>query len=157
MNLQDGYKIKGQYIIQHWRGHQMIDMEVIDNTTTKAGFDKIAGLTNENRSGGFKWLALDESSTAYTSDDTTLGSEATTAGMGRAAATCTQVTTTNASDTAQLVKTFDATGTITIKGAGIFDTSTADTANMAAASHFADKNLESGDSLVLTYQLQCGV
>jgi len=153
MKLHDNYKIKGQFIVQHWRNHQLIDMDVIDNTTTTAGLAEVAGLFNESRAGGFKWIALEESSTAYTSASTALGVEATTAGMGRAAATCSQVTTTNPNDTAQLVKTFTATGTITIKGAGIFDTSTAAAGNMAAASHFADKNLEANDSLVVTYKV----
>lgn len=154
MNLNENLTMKGQFTIQHYRNHQLIDMEVIDNTTTTAGFAELAGLYNENRSDGFKWLALDESSTAITSASTALGVEATTSGMSRAAATCSQVTTTNASDTAQLEKTFTATGALTIKGAGVFDTSTASSGTMSAAAHFSDKNLETDDELAITYKIK---
>lgn len=155
MKLGGEIKIKGEFTIRHYRGGKLLSEEVIDNTTTKAGFAKVAGLINEDSSSGFKWLALDESSTATTAGDTGLGIEATQGGLGRTSATNSRVTTTNTSDTAQAQKTFTATATKTIKGAGIFDTSTAGSGNMAAATHFSDKNLEDQDTLQVTYRIKC--
>jgi len=154
MNLGDEIKIKGRFNIKHYRNGKILSEETIDNTTTTAGFAEIAGLFNEQTSGGFKWLALDESSTATTSGSTGLAIECTTSGLGRAQATSSRVTTTNPNDTAQAVKTFTATATKTIYGAGIFDTSTANAGVMAAGTHFSAKNLEANDSLQVTYKVK---
>jgi len=144
----------GQFIIQHWRDHQLVDMEVLDNTTTKTGFAELAGLAGEVTSGGFKWLALDESSTTATADDTGLAVECTTSGLTRVAATVTRVTTDNTNDTLQLEHTWTATGTKAIKGVGVFDTSTANAGVMLARTTFATKNLEANDQLKVTYKIK---
>jgi len=152
--LNNTIKARGVYEIRHYRNGKLLSEETIDNTSTTAGFAKIAGLYNEDSSGGFKWLALDESSTTYTAASTALGAEATSGGLGRAEATNSRVTTTSTSDTAQAVKTFTATATKTVLGAGIFDTSTASAGTLSAGTHFTAKNMESDDTLQVTYKVK---
>jgi len=155
MKLQGAITLKGKFIIRHFRNGQLLSEEEIDNTVTNAGKAEVAGLINEVTSGGFKWLAVGSSSTAASASDTGLASEITANGLGRAAATCSRVTTTVTNDTAQLVHTWTATGTQTVKEAGLFDTSTANQGNMLARQTFSAKNMENNDTLELTYKVKC--
>jgi len=154
MRLKGALTLQGKFIIRHYRNGKLIDEEEITNTITNAGKAKVAGLINEVTSGGFKWIALGDSSTAATANDTALASEITGSGLGRAQATCSRVTTDVSNDTAQLVHTFVATGTVSVKEAGIFDTSTANAGTMLARQTFTAKNLEANDSLEVTYKVK---
>jgi hypothetical protein len=72
--------------------------------------------------------------------------------MPRAAATCTRTITTTANDTAQLVHTFTATASQSVREAGIFDTATSGV--MLARQTFTAKALDSGDTLAVTYRVK---
>jgi len=154
MKLNGAVVLKGKFIVRHFRNGKLLEEEEIDNTVTNAGKAEVAGLINEVTSGGFKWLAVGSSSTAASASDTGLASEITANGLGRAAATCSRVTTTVTNDTAQLVHTWTATGTQTVQEAGIFDTSTANGGNMLARQTFSAKNMENNDTLELTYKVK---
>lgn len=155
MKLQGAILLKGEFTIRHFRDGKLLSKEVLDNTITNVGIADIAGLINANRSDQFKWLALGDTSTAAATTDTASAlSEITTAGLGRAAATPTQVTTTLSSDTAQCVKTFAATATKTVRGVGLFDTSTASGGTMASRVTFSAKNMENGDTLQITHKMK---
>jgi len=153
MKLNGVLTLKGRFRIRHYRDGELLSEEWVDNTVTKTGKAEVAGLINEATSGGFKWIALDSSATAATADDTGLASEITANGLGRAAATCTRVTTDDTNDTAQLVHTWTATGAQTVQGAGIFDTSSAASGIMLARQTFTAKNLAANDTLELTYKI----
>jgi len=153
MKLKGAVTLKGRFRIRHFRDGELLSEEWIDNTVTNAGKAAVAGLMGEVTSGGFKWIALDASSTAATAADTDLASEITANGLGRAAATVTRVTTDVTNDTLQLVHTWTATGTQTVRGAGIFDTSTAEAGTMLARQTFTAKNLEANDTLEVTYKI----
>jgi len=155
MNLSLGaIQLKGEFTIRHFRNGNLLSEEVLNNTVTNTGIADIAGSINGNRTQTFKWLALDNSSTAAAAANTALASEITDAGLGRAAATPTQVTTTLSSDTAQCVKTFEATATKTVYGVGLFDTSTASGGTMTSRVTFAAKNMLSGDLLCITHRMK---
>jgi len=154
MKIKGVIVLDGIFEVKHYRGGELIDSNVIHNTTTTVGFKKVAQLFNGIDGSAFKWIALDESSTSATAADTSLASEITSNGLDRASATCSNVTTTNTSDTAQLVHTWTATGTQVVYGAGIFDTSTASGGNMSARTTFPAKNLENGDVLTVTYKVK---
>jgi len=153
MKLNGMMTLKGQFNIKHYnKDGELLSEETIDNTVTNTGKAEIAGLINEATSGGFKWLALDASSTAAAATDTALASEITSDSLKRIAATCTRVTTTVTNDTAQAVKTWNCTATQTVYGAGLLDSSSSGV--MASRATFAAKNLTSGDSLQITHQLK---
>jgi len=154
MKIKGALQIEGFWTIRHMRGDKILSEETIHNTTTNVGFKEVAGLINEQSSIGFKWLALDNSGTAAAAANTTLASEITDAGLGKAAATCSKVTTTVAGDTAQLLKTFTATATKTVRGAGVFDTAGASTGVLLARSTFSAKNMEANDTLQVTYKIK---
>jgi len=143
----------GIFKITHLRYGKIISEFEIDNTATSAGKAEVAGLINEVTSGGFKWLALDSSSTAATAADTALASEITANGLGRAVATCSRVTTDDSNDTAQLVHTWTATDTQVVQGVGVFNTSTASAGTMLARTTFASKTLGNTDEFKITYKI----
>lgn len=150
MKLQGVITLKGKFCIRHLRDGEVLSEEWINNTVTATGKAEVAGLINEATSGGFKWLAIGSSSTAATSADTALAEEITSPSLGRAASTCTRVTTDDTNDTAQLVHTWTSTATQTVKEAGIFDA--ASSGVMLARQTFAAKNMEANDTLAVTYK-----
>jgi len=145
--------MNGLFVITHKRNGKEISRVEIHNTATTTGKAEVAGLINEATSGGFKWLALDASSTAATAADTALVTEITANDCGRAAATCTRVTTDDTNDTAQLVHTWTASGTQAVRGVGVFDTSTASGGIMIGRTTFATKNMIANDLLIVTYKI----
>lgn len=89
--------------------------------------------------------------------DTTLGTEVTTAGGAAsgvhvvAAATASRVTTTVTNDTAQLVGTVTAAGTIAVTESGVFNLAT--NGVMLARQTFTAINVVSGDSIQFTWKV----
>lgn len=147
------YKLGGYFTLEFFdrEGNSVKRIE-IHNTTTNDGLRYITGggsLTS------FKWLALDSSATAATASDSSLVSEITTAGLGRAQATTSQVTTDATNDTYQLEHTFTATNSAVVKGVGVFDTSTASAGTMFARSTFSGGgySLTNGNTIKITYKI----
>ena len=153
MKLNGAMVLKGIFRIKHYnKKGRLLSDETLYNTVTNTGKAEIAGLINEQTSIGFKWLALDASSTAAAASDTALASEITSPSLNRAAATCSRVTTSVTNDTAQALHTWNSTATQTVYGVGLFDSSS--NGVMASRVTFAAKNLESGDTLQVTHKLQ---
>ena len=123
----------------------------IHNITTQAGKAQLALLAGA--SGNlFTYLAVGTSSTAVAATDTQLGAELSTLNLGRAAASVSRVTTTNANDTLQLVYMWTASGGTTVQEAGIFNA--ASTGTMLGHALTGAKVLAASDTLTLTYQVQ---
>jgi hypothetical protein len=101
----------------------------------------------------FQYVATSESSHTPTATDTTLTSEITDGnGLARAAGTGSHTASTNTS-TMQI--TFNATGTYTaVQLGGLFTASSVGTMNNEAT--FSSTNLNSGDSLQLTWTITLG-
>ena len=91
---------------------------------TNAGFVELAKhATGTGSPVAWTYMALGPG-TGQTARDTTLDNENTASnGLQRASATASTVTTTVTNDTAQWVKTFTSTATVTITEAGIFNAS----------------------------------
>ena len=91
---------------------------------TNAGFVELAKhATGTGSPVAWTYMALG-TGTGQTASDTTLDNENTASnGLQRASATASTVTTTVTNDTAQWVKTFTSTATVTITEAGIFNAS----------------------------------
>lgn len=84
---------------------------------------------------------------------TALGSESTTLGGSRGAATVTNQTTTLTGDTERWVKTFTFTGTLVLIEEGLFDNNTSG-GNMLASQTFAAVNVVNTDTLQITHNVK---
>lgn len=82
---------------------------------------------------------------------TALGSESTTNGASRAAATVTAETTSTTDDTAQYYKEFTFTGSLALTEEGLFTASSGGT--MVASQTFSTLNVEDGDQLNVTHKI----
>lgn len=100
----------------------------------------------------FTYLAVGTSATTPAAADTTLGAETTTSGLGRAAATFSQVTTSTLNDTSQWAHTWSVTGTVTIQEVGVLNASSAGT--LLGHALTGSKAVNNGDVLIGTYQVQ---
>jgi len=84
---------------------------------------------------------------------TALGSEITTNGGARGAATVTNTTTTTTGDTEQWIKTFTFTGSFAITEEGVFN-NVSSGGIMVASQSFSAVNVNSGDSFQITHQIK---
>lgn len=84
---------------------------------------------------------------------TALGSESTTAGGSRGAATVTNQTTTLTGDTEQWVKTFTFTGALVLIEEGLFDNNTSG-GNMLASQTFSAVTTANTDTLQITHKVK---
>jgi len=146
--------------IQHFRDGKLLSEEVIRNTITNVGKDKVASLLSEAptpASALFKWLAIGNSGTAAAAANTLLVGEVQTGTLARASSTASKVTTTVAGDTRRLVKTFTkdfaTPATTSIREVGVFNTSTKNVATMLGRTTFSVKNLSQNDTLRVQYDL----
>ncbi len=87
-----------------------------------------------------------------TPSTTALGSESTTNGGSRGAATCSNQTTTSTGDTARWVKTFTFTGSLALTEEGLFDNNTSG-GNMLASQTFSAVNVVNTDTLQVTHNV----
>jgi hypothetical protein len=114
-----------------WPFGQYVPVLRCHNLITNTGHQAANGKLSAQ--GGFltfTTIAVGVGTTAATISNTALGTESTTGGAARHAATATQVTTTVTNDTTQLVLTITVTATLAISEEGIFDTTGAPTANI---------------------------
>jgi hypothetical protein len=84
---------------------------------------------------------------------TALGSEITTLGGQRGAATVTNITTTTTGDTENWNKIYTFTGSFAITEEGLFDNNTSG-GNMLASQTFAAINVISGDQVVISHSVK---
>lgn len=112
-----------------------------------------ARMSGQGSYGTFVNLAIGIGTTAAAVTDTALQSEITTNGGVRGAATASQVTTSVANDTTQLVKTWTFAGAFAVTEEGILDNATSG-GNLLAHQVFSAINVASGDSLTITHKYQ---
>jgi hypothetical protein len=133
------------------------------NEITEAGVDFIVDQISDSASAtaSAKFIALSTTSTgtvAIDDDNTSLDSEITTNGLGRATGTFGGYTYASADndDNYIISATFTSTGTHTgVQRAGLFTASSAGT--MMAENSFASVNLASGDQLTITWTIDLGL
>lgn len=154
MTLNGAISLHGVVTLRHIRNGQILSEETLNNTTTVTGKAETAGLFNETRTGGFKYIAVGSSGTVASTANTGLTTEITAAGLARVTATCTRVNTDATNDTAQLFHTFTATNTQAVREVGIFDSAAVGV--MAGRSTFAVKNMAANDILQCTYKIKFG-
>ncbi len=84
---------------------------------------------------------------------TALGSESTTNGGARGAATVTNQTTTTTGDTEQWYKVFTFTGSLVLTEEGLFDNNTSG-GNMLASQSFSAVNVVNTDTFTITHKIK---
>lgn len=123
------------------------------NLITNVGHAGANGrMSNQGSYNPFIYLAIGIGTSGPAVTDTTLVSEIVTNGGQRASATASQVTTSVTNDTAQLLHTWNFTGSFAVTEEGILDA--ASTGNLLARQVFSAVNVVSGDSLQVTHKYQ---
>ena len=131
-------------------GHLVLEKQ-ISNLVTNAGMAGVASRINgDGAEAAFTYIAIGIGTTAANATDTTLVSEITTVGGARASATASRVLTDVANDTAQLVHTFNFTGSLAVTESGALNA--ASTGTLLARQVFSAINVASGDSLQITWK-----
>jgi hypothetical protein len=133
------------------------------NEITETGVDFIVDQMSDSASAtaSAKYIALSTTATgtvAIDDDNTSLDSEISTGGLGRAAGTFGgySYSTADNDDSYTVSATFTATGSHTgVQRAGLFTASSAGT--MMAENSFSSVNLASGDQLTITWTIDLGL
>jgi hypothetical protein len=124
-----------------------------DNLVTTVGKAAVADQLGGTTTAPMTCVAIGIGTDAAAAADTTLGSEITTNGGERGAATVSNQTTTTAGDTERWIKTFTFTGAFAVTEEGILDNNTAGGV-LLARQVFSAVNVVSGDSLQITHNIQ---
>ena len=122
-----------------------------------AGFTELAKLGAGETATAWAYIELGEGTTTATATATTCETAITDSGLKKVAATMTTVTTTVANDTIQAYKVFTASGTKTVKNAGVFNgvVDTTDTGDMLMYGNLSPSApMVSGDTLTITLKCQ---
>jgi hypothetical protein len=125
----------------------------VDNLVVTRGKQIIAEQLNGVTTAPVTAIAIGSGNTAPAAGNTALVTEITTNGGQRGAATCTSQTTTTTKDTAQWVKTFTFSGSLTIEEEGLFDNNTSG-GNLLARQTFSAINVVNTDTLQITHKIQ---
>jgi len=118
--------------------------DVVTTVGKNAVAEKIGGVAVV---ADFTYLALGSDGTTASTADTQLGTELTDSGLARAAATV----STDAANVLQLVEIWTASASKTIKECGVLNSSSAGV--LLARSDFNDINVDSDDSIQITYKV----
>ena len=128
------------------------DTGFMKNTITNASLAIVSGLVgNTGSETAFTYLAVGENNADESAGHTALQAEIEDSGLARAAATVSQVTTTQTDDTLQLTKTWTASGSKTVEEVGIFNASSGGT--MLGRKKTGSKAVINGETLTGTYKI----
>lgn len=153
---QDGLTVKGWFKIDHFdRFGNLMETIETPNAMTEDSFEEISGLINSDTAGSytaFNYIAVGSGTATATATDTQLQTEETENGLTRTTGTGSQVTTTTANDTAQLLKSFSVTGSVTVTESGVFVADSGGT--MICRQTFSEINVADGDTLQITWKVK---
>lgn len=148
--------IKGFYKIDHFdRYGNLLETVTTPNTIMITGKQEVACLMGTDITSGhtaFDYIAVGTGTTAATNTQTALITETTDSGLTRAAGTGTNITTTDAYDTFQLLKSFSVTGTVAVTEAAVLNA--AADGVMLCRQTFSAINVVNGDTLQITWKLK---
>lgn len=153
IEFKEGSIVAGQVNLQVKRKGEIVTDITVNNGITNAGFAALAGLAgNTGTVDPFTYLAVGTSTTAFSAAQTALVGEISTAGLSRASATVSRVTTTQTNDTLQLLKTFTLSGSATVEEVGAFNASSSGV--MLGRALTSTVTLVSGDEFTITYKFK---
>jgi len=144
-----GADLQGWFLLGNWTD-RLVRANTITNVGHAAGNGRIS---NQGSYNAMVNLAIGTGTQGTPATATALATEITTNGGARGAATATQVTTTVANDTTQLVKTWTFTGSFAVTEECIIDSATSG-GNMMAYQSFSAVNVVSTDQLTVTHKYQ---
>lgn len=143
-----GIDLKIPFITGYWTT-EAIKANLVTTVGKAAAADQLGGTTTAPMTA----IAIGIGATAAAAGDTTLGSEITTNGGQRGAASVTNATTTTTGDTERWIKTFSFTGSFAVTEEGILNNNTSGGV-LLARQVFSAINVISGDSLQITHNVQ---
>lgn len=146
-NIVSPHFIKIPFILGSWSNVKVSPNLVV--TTGKALSAQLLGAIGTPTA--ITHIAVGTGTTSPVAGDTTLETEITTSGLGRASATISNVTTTTTNDTMQAVKTFSVTGTQAVTESGLFNAVSGGT--MLCRQTFSAINVVNGDTLQITWKV----
>lgn len=144
LNKKFGIDIKIPFIFGFWT-----TQPIITNTITSVGKQIAAQQTGGTTTAPVTAIAIGTG----TPSSTALGTEITTGGGSRGAATVSNQTTTTTGDTERWVKTFTFTSSFAITEEGLFDNNTSG-GNMLASQSFSAVNVVNTDTLQITHNVK---
>lgn len=155
-STQETFNIKGWFevVLRDEVSRQIKEGRYVHNLITSAG--KAGAASRLNGSGAeaaFTYLAVGTGATAANVSDTALQTELATSGLSRVNATASRVTTSVTNDTAQLATTFSVSGSAAVTECGILNAASVGT--LLCRQVFSAVNVVNGDSLTITYKVQC--
>lgn len=149
LNYLAAYGIQIQGITGKW-GYK----RNISNLLTSAGKAGLASRVNgDGAEAAFTYVAVGTGTNAAAVGDTTLQTESAASGLSRAAGTASRITTSVTNDTAQVLKLFTVTGSVAVTEAGLLNASSSGV--LLARQVFSAINVVNGDSLTITWKVQC--
>jgi hypothetical protein len=146
-----GARLYGHIEFEHWREGVLLARHETPNLVVDAGKAATAGLINGVVTNFFEHIAIGTGATAAAAGDTACQTEITTNGGQRAAGTTSRVTTDVTNDTAQVVLTYNFTGSFAITESCLLDSIT--TGTLLARQVFSAINVVNGDSLQVTWKI----
>ena len=154
--MEEKTSLKGWFKIDRFDKHGNL-METVEtpNAVMNLGFKEVACLIGTDITAthtAFDYIAVGTGTGAATATDTTLGTEVTDTGLTRAAGTGTNVTTTVAYDTFQLVKSFSPIGSVAVTESGVLNASSAGV--LLCRQTFSAINVTPGDTLTITWKVK---
>jgi len=156
MEKKENGFLKGWIEINHYDSQgNLIEQIATPNVITNVGLAEAAGLLVGDVTGmtKFDYMAIGTGTAAATATDTQLQTEITDGGGERAGTTGTRVTTSVTNDTSQFVTTYSFTGSYTVTESGVLNA--ASTGTMLCRQTFSAINVANGDSLQVTWKVQC--
>jgi len=154
--MEEKTMLKGWFKIDHFdRAGHLIESVETPNAVMNLGFKEVAQLIGTDITSGataFDYIAVGTGTSAATATNTTLGTEITDTGLTRAAGTGTNITTTVAYDTFQLVKSFSPTGSKAVTESGVLNASSSGI--LLCRQTFSAINVTNGDTLTITWKVK---
>ena len=148
--------LKGWFKIDHFdKAGSLMETVETPNAVMNLGFKEVAQLIGTDITSGataFDYIGVGTGTSAATATDTTLGTETTDTGLTRAAGSGTNITTTVAYDTFQLVKTFSPSGSKAVTESGVLNAAT--TGVLLCRQTFSAINVTNGDTLTITWKVK---
>jgi len=154
--MEENTLLKGWFVIDRFDKHgNLIESVETPNATMNLGFKEVAQLIGTDTTGSataFDFVAVGTGTTAATATDTALETEITNIGLARAAGTGTNITTTVAYDTFQLVQSFSPTSSAAVTESGVLNLSAAGV--LLCRQTFSAINVTNGDTLTITWKVK---
>ena len=154
--MEENTLLKGWFKIDRFdKAGNLIESVETPNATTNVGFKEVAlliGTDTTSTATAFDYIAVGTGTTAATATDTILETEVTNIGLTRAAGTGTNITTTVAYDTFQLVHSFSPTSSAAVTESGVLNLSAAGI--LLCHQTFSAINVTNGDTLTITWKVK---